>query len=81
MLSAWQEKYPTVKAIPDVVHAHPARVLASLSARADLTVTGKRTAPSLGSIRNVVLSHAYGPVAIVPQRAAVAVPAATRIHG
>jgi nucleotide-binding universal stress UspA family protein len=66
MLSAWQEKYPTVRAIPDVVHAHPARVLASLSARADLTVIGKHAAPSLGSIRNVVLSHAHGPVAIVP---------------
>ncbi|HEY6787242.1 MAG TPA: universal stress protein [Trebonia sp.] len=66
MLSAWQEKYPMVKVFPEVVHAHPARVLASLSARADLTVLGRRTAPSLGSIRNVVLSHAHGPVAVVP---------------
>jgi nucleotide-binding universal stress UspA family protein len=66
MLSAWQEKYPTVKVFPEVVHAHPARVLASLSARADLTVIGKHTAPSLGSIRNVMLSHAHGPVAVVP---------------
>jgi nucleotide-binding universal stress UspA family protein len=66
LLPAWQEKYPTVKVHPDVVHAHPARVLASLSARADLTVIGKRTEISLGSIRNVVLSHAHGPVAIIP---------------
>lgn len=68
MLSAWQDKYPTVKIFPEVTHAHPARVLASLSARADLTVIGKRTVPGLavGSIRNVVLSHAHGPVAVVP---------------
>jgi nucleotide-binding universal stress UspA family protein len=66
MLAAWREKYPTVKVFPDVVHAHPARVLASLSARADLTVIGKHTTPGLGSIRSVVLSHAHGPVAVVP---------------
>jgi nucleotide-binding universal stress UspA family protein len=66
MLSAWREKYPTVKVFPEVVHGHPAQVLASLSARADLTVIGKRTVPSLGSIRNVVLTHAHGPIAIVP---------------
>jgi nucleotide-binding universal stress UspA family protein len=66
MLSAWQAKYPTVKVSPEVVHAHPARVLASLSARADLTVVGMRTVSGLGCIRNVVLSHARGPVAVVP---------------
>ena len=43
MLSTWQEKYPTVKVFPEVVQAHPARVLSSLSARADLTVIGKHT--------------------------------------
>jgi nucleotide-binding universal stress UspA family protein len=68
ILSAWQEKYPTVKVIPDVVHVHPARVLASLSARADLVVIGKHTipGPAVGSIQNIVLSHAHGPVAVVP---------------
>jgi nucleotide-binding universal stress UspA family protein len=68
MLSAWQEKYPTVTVFPEVVQSHPARVLASLSARADLTVIGKRTVPGLaiGSIRNVLLSYAHGPVAVVP---------------
>jgi len=66
MLSAWREKYPTVKVFPEVAHGHPAQVLASLSARADLTVVGKHAVPSLGSIRNVVLSHAHGPIAIVP---------------
>jgi nucleotide-binding universal stress UspA family protein len=68
MLSAWQEKYPTVKVIPDVVHAHPARVLSALSARADLIVIGRHAipGPAVGSVQNVVLSHAHGPVAIVP---------------
>lgn len=37
LLSAWRERYSTVKVVPDVVRGHPARVLASLSARADLT--------------------------------------------
>ena len=68
MLSAWREKYPAVKVFPDVVHAHPAQVLASLSARADLVVIGGHTAsgPVFGSIQNGVLIHAHGPVAIVP---------------
>jgi len=68
MLSTWQDKYPAVKVIPDAVHAHPARALASLSARTDLMVIGKRSIPGpiVGSIRNAVLSHAHGPVAIVP---------------
>jgi nucleotide-binding universal stress UspA family protein len=66
MLSGWREKYPEVRVFPEVAHGHPARVLASLSARADLTVIGRRIGPSVGSVRNVVLSHAHGPVAIVP---------------
>jgi nucleotide-binding universal stress UspA family protein len=68
MLSAWQDKYPKVRVFPDVVHAHPAQVLASLSARADLVVIGKRAAPGpiVGSIQNGVLIHAHGPIAIVP---------------
>jgi nucleotide-binding universal stress UspA family protein len=51
-----------------VVHAQPARVLASLSARADLVVLGKHATDgvAVGSIQNAVLSHARGPVAIVP---------------
>jgi nucleotide-binding universal stress UspA family protein len=66
MLAPWREKHPTVRVHPDVMHAHPARVLASLSARSDLVVIGRRAGLSLGSIRNVVLGHAHGPVAIVP---------------
>jgi nucleotide-binding universal stress UspA family protein len=68
LLAAWGDKYPAVKVTADVVHAHPARVLSSLSARADLVVIGKHEAAShaVGSIQNAVLSHAHGPVAIVP---------------
>jgi nucleotide-binding universal stress UspA family protein len=68
LLAAWSDKYPAVKVTADVVHAHPARVLASLSARADLVVIGKHEAAgyAIGSIQNAVLSHAHGPVAIVP---------------
>jgi nucleotide-binding universal stress UspA family protein len=69
MLAAWGDKYPAVKVTADVVHAQPARVLASLSARADLVVIGKHEAEAghaVGSIQNAVLSHAHGPVAIVP---------------
>ena len=66
LLSAWREKYPAVPVSPKVLHGHPARILAGLSARADLTVLGKHSAPSLGSIWSVVLGHAHGPVAIVP---------------
>ena len=66
MLVPWQEKYPAVTVSLDVAQARPARMLASLSARADLTVIGKRNAASLGPIHNGVLIHAHGPVAIVP---------------
>ena len=73
VLRTWQEKYPGVPAGQEVMPGHPARVLVGLSARADLVVTGRRTRharhaclPGPGAVRNAVLSHAYGPVAIVP---------------
>jgi len=66
MLVPWQEKYPAVTVSLNVAQARPARMLASLSARADLTVIGKHNAASLGPIHNGVLIHAHGPVAIVP---------------
>ena len=71
-LSAWREKYPAVKVNLYAVDAHPARALASLSARADLIVIGKHAGPGpvVGSIQNAVLSHAHGPVAIVPMTVA-----------
>ena len=68
-LRGWQQKYPDVSVSTDVVRSHPARVLASLSARADLVVIGRHgtsggVAGSL--IQHAVLGHAHGPVAIVP---------------
>ncbi len=70
-LEGWREKYPGVHARHDIIHGHPARVLASYSARADLVVIGRHghpegTGPGIGSIQHAVLDHAHGPVAIVP---------------
>ena len=50
----------------DVIHGHPARVLANYSARADLVVIGRHGSPGIGSIQHALLDHARGPVAIVP---------------
>jgi nucleotide-binding universal stress UspA family protein len=69
MLNRWREKYPDVEARVDVVRSHPAHILASLSARADLVVVGRHGAPGGpggSSIQHAVLGHASGPVAIVP---------------
>ena len=69
-LRTWHDKYPAVSVWPDVVHDHPAHVLASYSARADLVVIGRhggtRARPAVGSIQHALLSHARGPVAVVP---------------
>jgi nucleotide-binding universal stress UspA family protein len=64
--------YPDVDASRDVVHGHPGRVLAELSARADLVVLGRHSAngrlvPGPARVIHAALSHARGPVAIVPQ--------------
>ena len=69
-LKAWHDKYPTVPVWQDVVHDHPAHVLAIYSARADLVVIGRHDDfsphPAIGGIQHALLSHARGPVAIVP---------------
>jgi nucleotide-binding universal stress UspA family protein len=70
-LEGWRQKYPGVPVRQDVVHGHPARVLASYSARADLVVLGRHghpdgTGPGIGSIQHAVLDHAHGPVAVIP---------------
>jgi nucleotide-binding universal stress UspA family protein len=71
-LRDWREKYPDVPVREDVVHGHPARVLASYTARADLVVIGRHgghdTGPAIGAVQHGVLNHAHGPVAIVPAR-------------
>jgi nucleotide-binding universal stress UspA family protein len=69
VLRGWRQKYPEVSIAQDVVRGHPARVLASLSARADLVVIGRHSTPGGpdgSSIQHAVLGHAHGPVAIVP---------------
>jgi nucleotide-binding universal stress UspA family protein len=71
MLAPWRENYPGLQASAEVVHAHPARVLAGMSARADLVVLGRHSARSgdsgrVGSVAHGVLHHAHGPVAIIP---------------
>ena len=68
-LDSWRGKYPAVPVRQDVVHDHPARVLACYSSRADLVVIGRHAnsaGPAVGGIQHAVLSHARGPVAIVP---------------
>jgi hypothetical protein len=66
-LGRWQENYPAVQAVWEIVHAHPARVLVGASARADLVVLGRHAAGStVGPITHPVVGHAHGPVAIVP---------------
>ena len=70
-LEGWRDKYPGVRARHDVIHGHPARVLAGYSARADLVVLGRHghpagAGPGIGSIQHAVLDHAHGPVAVVP---------------
>jgi nucleotide-binding universal stress UspA family protein len=67
LLSDWRAKYPDVQVSQDVVHGHPARMLAGLSARADLVVLGRRAAHhGPGSVTHALLSHAHGPIATVP---------------
>jgi nucleotide-binding universal stress UspA family protein len=72
LLVFWQEKYPEVDVVQDVVHASPGRVLAGSSARADLVVLGRsipdgRAHPGAHPVAHAVLHHAHGPVAIVPE--------------
>jgi nucleotide-binding universal stress UspA family protein len=70
VLATWRDKYPGVTVWHDVVHDHPAHVLASYCARADLVVIGRHdetgSHPAIGGIQHALLNHARGPVAIVP---------------
>jgi nucleotide-binding universal stress UspA family protein len=65
-LDRWREKYPGVPVRYDVIHGHPARVLANYSARADLVVIGRHGGPGIGSMHHALLDNARGPVAVVP---------------
>jgi nucleotide-binding universal stress UspA family protein len=70
LLDEWKAKYPDVPVSQEVVHGHPGRALVGLSTRADLVVIGRHIRhhgrPGPGSARNALLSHAHGPVAVVP---------------
>jgi nucleotide-binding universal stress UspA family protein len=72
LLEPWQDKYPEVETGEEIIHAHPGRTLASLTATADLLVLGRHPRPfggtdaPLGSVTHTVLAHAHGPVAVVP---------------
>lgn len=73
LLDDWQCKYPDVSASGDVVDGHPGRVLADLSAKADLVVLGRhhandRLLPGAARVIHAVVSHAHGPVVIVPSQ-------------
>ncbi|MFI7537934.1 universal stress protein [Streptosporangium sp. NPDC049376] len=67
-LAGWRERFPDVPLVEQVVHGHPAGVLAEASATAELVVVG---APGrvalLGSTVHSLLGHARGPVAVVPR--------------
>ncbi len=71
-LARWQLDFPDVQYRVDVFRAHPGRVLAAASARADLVVLGRHGSRSglhsgsLGTVTHAVLTHAHGPVAVVP---------------
>jgi len=72
LLGFWREKYPEVDVIEDVAHAHPARILAGFSARADLVVLGRNTPddsprPGTNAVTHAVLNHAHGPVAVIAE--------------
>jgi nucleotide-binding universal stress UspA family protein len=71
-LRAWREKYQDVPVREDIVRGHPARVLASYTARADLVVIGRHgghdTGPAIGAVQHAVLNHAHGPVAVIPAK-------------
>lgn len=66
-LAPWREKYPTVPAGWEFLHARPAQVLTSESARADLLVLGRHADGwAAGPVVRAVLSRAHGSVVIVP---------------
>ena len=67
LLDEWRAKYPDVPVSHDVVHGHPGRILAGLSARADLVVLGRHAAHhGPGAVTHAVLNHAHGPIVTVP---------------
>jgi nucleotide-binding universal stress UspA family protein len=70
-LAPWRDKYPAVPVRRDVLHDHPAHVLASYSGCADLVVIG-RDDSAVGGLHHALLDHAHGPVAVVPRQLTLA---------
>ena len=70
LMDQWRAKYPDVPVSEEVIHGHPGRALAALSARADLVVISRHASHpglrGLSSVRHAVLNHAHGPIAVVP---------------
>ena len=67
LLAGWREKFPGVAVSQEVVHGHPGRALAGLSARAGLVVVGRHHPQhGAGRVVHAVLNHAHCPVATVP---------------
>jgi nucleotide-binding universal stress UspA family protein len=70
LMESWANKYPGVPASQQIVPGHPARALIGLSARADLVVMGRHGGHpgphGPGPVRHAVLSHAHGPIVVVP---------------
>lgn len=71
-LASYRDKFPGVEVSTDVVRAHPGRVLAGASARADLLVVGRHDSHGasihgIGSVTHAVLDHGHGPVAIIAE--------------
>ena len=67
LLADWHDKYPDVPVSHEVVHSHPGRALAGLSARTDLMVLGRHAAHhGPGAVTHAVLNHAHGTIATVP---------------
>jgi nucleotide-binding universal stress UspA family protein len=69
LLAPWQQKYPAVDVVPEVVPGHPGEVLANASERAALVVVGSRGRSAfagmmLGSVSQEVLHRARCPVVI-----------------
>ena len=67
LLDGWRQKYPGVAVSQEVVHGHPGRALADLSARAGLIVLGRHYPHrGPGRVIHAVLNHAHCPVVTVP---------------